>query len=101
MGGSIQVLLTFFVAFVIARQLGQPIANSICIRFLISLSSTAIVLNLLQERAEVDSPHGRTALGILIFQDIIIVPMILVTPLLTGATGSAGESVFVLIAKGI
>jgi CPA2 family monovalent cation:H+ antiporter-2 len=101
MGGSIQVLLTFFVAFVIARQLGQPIGNSICIGFLISLSSTAIVLKLLQERAEVDSPHGRTALGILIFQDIIIVPMILVTPLLAGATGSAGESVFVLIAKGI
>ncbi|MBU4463880.1 MAG: cation:proton antiporter, partial [Proteobacteria bacterium] len=101
MGGSIQVLLTFFVAFVIARQLGQPVGNSIFIGFLISLSSTAIVLKLLQERAEVDSPHGRTALGILIFQDIIIVPMILVTPLLAGATGDAGESVLVLIVKGI
>ena len=101
MGGSIQVLLTFFVAFVIARQLGQPVGNSIFIGFLISLSSTAIVLKLLQEKAEVDSPHGRTALGILIFQDIIIVPMILVTPLLAGATGNAGESVLVLIAKGI
>jgi len=100
-GGSIQVLLTFFVAFVIARQLGQPVGNSIFIGFLISLSSTAIVLKLLQERAEVDSPHGSTALGILIFQDIIIVPMILVTPLLAGATGNAGESVLVLIAKGI
>ncbi|MBW1669412.1 MAG: cation:proton antiporter [Deltaproteobacteria bacterium] len=100
-GGSIQVLLTFFVAFVIARQLGQPVGNSIFIGFLISLSSTAIVLKLLQERGEVDSPHGRTALGILIFQDIIIVPMILVTPLLAGATGNAGESVLVLIAKGI
>jgi len=101
MGGSIQVVLTFFVAFVIARQLGQPVGNSIFIGFLISLSSTAIVLKLLQERAEVDSPHGRTTLGILIFQDIIIVPMILVTPLLAGATGNAGESVLVLIAKGI
>ena len=101
MGGSIQVLLTFSVAFVIARQLGQPVGNSIFIGFLISLSSTAIVLKLMQERAEVDSPHGRTALGILIFQDIIIVPMILVTPLLAGATGDAGESVLVLIVKGI
>ncbi|MCJ7616064.1 MAG: cation:proton antiporter [Desulfobacterales bacterium] len=101
MGGSIQVLLTFSVAFVIARQLGQPVGSSIFIGFLISLSSTAIVLKLMQERAEVDSPHGRTALGILIFQDIIIVPMILVTPLLAGATGHAGESVLVLIVKGI
>ncbi len=101
MGGSIQVLLTLLVTFLIARQLGQPIGESIFIGFLISLSSTAIVLKLIQERAEVDSPHGRTTLGILIFQDIIIVPMILVTPLLTGATGDAGESLLVLIAKGI
>jgi len=101
MGGSIQVLLTLLVTFVIARQLGQPIGESIFIGFLISLSSTAIVLKLIQERAEVDSPHGRTTLGILIFQDIIIVPMILVTPLLAGATGDLGESVLVLIVKGI
>jgi len=101
MGGSIQVLLTLLVTFVIARQLGQPIGESIFIGFLISLSSTAIVLKLIQERAEVDSPHGRITLGILIFQDIIIVPMILVTPLLAGATGDLGESVLVLIAKGI
>ncbi len=99
MGGSIQVLLTFLVTFVIAGQLGQPVGNSIFIGFLISLSSTAIVLKLIQERAEIDSPHGRTALGILIFQDIIIVPMILITPLLAGATGGAGESVLVLVAK--
>jgi CPA2 family monovalent cation:H+ antiporter-2 len=100
MGGSIQVLLTFLATSVIARQLGQPIGNSIFIGFLISLSSTAIVLKLIQEKAEVDSPHGRTTLGILIFQDIIIVPMILITPLLAGATGGAGVSVPVLIAKG-
>jgi len=101
MGGSIQVLLTLLVTYIIVRQLGQPIGESIFIGFLIALSSTAIVLKLLQERAEVDSPHGRTTLGILIFQDIIIVPMILVTPLLAGATGGSGESVLVLVAKGI
>jgi CPA2 family monovalent cation:H+ antiporter-2 len=101
MGGSIQVLLTLLVTFIIARQLGQPIGKSIFIGFLIALSSTAIVLRLLQERAEVDSPHGRTTLGILIFQDIIIVPMILVTPLLAGATGGSSASALVLVAKGI
>ncbi|NVL89690.1 MAG: cation:proton antiporter [Desulfobacterales bacterium] len=101
LGGSLQVLLTFWVTFVIARQLGQPIGVSIFMGFLISLSSTAIVLKLLQEKAVVDSPHGRTILGILIFQDIIIVPMILVTPLIAGATGGSGTSVLVLVAKGI
>ncbi|MBW2631590.1 MAG: cation:proton antiporter [Deltaproteobacteria bacterium] len=101
MGGSLQVLLTFLATLFIARQFSQAFGEAIFIGFLVALSSTAIVLKLLQERAEVDSPHGRTTLGILIFQDIIIVPMILVTPLLTGATGDLGGSVLILLAKGI
>jgi len=101
MGGSLQVSLTFLGAFIIARQFGQAFGEAVFIGFLVALSSTAIVLKILQERAEINSPHGRTTLGILIFQDIIIVPMILVTPLLAGATGNLGESVLVLLAKGI
>jgi len=101
MGGSLQVLLTFLATLFIARQLGQAFSKSVFIGFLVTLSSTAIVLKLIQERAEVDSPHGRTTLGILIFQDIIIVPMILVTPLLAGATGNLGGSLLILLAKGI
>ncbi len=101
MGGSLQVLLTFLATLFIARRFGQAFGEAVFIGFLVALSSTAIVLKLIQERAEVDSPHGRTTLGILIFQDIIIVPMILVTPLLAGATGNLGESVLVLLAKGI
>ncbi|MBE0447056.1 MAG: cation:proton antiporter [Actinobacteria bacterium] len=101
LGGSLQVLLTFLAGFAIASEIGQPFGQSIFIGFLVSLSSTAIVLKLIQERAEIDSPHGRTALGILIFQDIIIVPMMLLIPLLAGATESAGESLFNLLGKGI
>ncbi|MFC1726703.1 cation:proton antiporter [candidate division KSB1 bacterium] len=101
MGGSLQVLLTFLATLFIARRFGQTFGEAVFIGFLVSLSSTAIVLKLIQERAEVDSPHGRTTLGILIYQDIIIVPMILVTPLLAGSTGNLGVNVLVLIAKGI
>ncbi|MBC2695514.1 MAG: potassium transporter KefB [Desulfobacteraceae bacterium] len=101
MGGSLQVLLTFGATFLVARRFGQASGEAAFIGFLVALSSTAIVLKLIQERAEVDSPHGRTTLGILIFQDIIIVPMILLTPLLAGATGNLGESILVLLAKGI
>ncbi|OCC15978.1 sodium/hydrogen exchanger [Dissulfuribacter thermophilus] len=100
-GGSLQVLLTFLATLFIARQFGQSFGEAVFIGFLVALSSTAIVLKLIQERAEVDSPHGRTTLGILIFQDIIIVPMILVTPLLAGATGNVWETLFFLLAKGI
>ncbi|MDY6843616.1 MAG: cation:proton antiporter [Thermodesulfobacteriota bacterium] len=101
MGGSFQVLLTFLATFFMARWFGQAFGQAVFIGFLVALSSTAIVLKLLQERAEVDSPHGRTTLGILIFQDIIIVPMILITPLLVGVKGNLGESLLVLLAKGI
>ena len=100
-GGMLQVSLTIAVVFAVARQTGQPTGEAIFMGFLVALSSTAIVLKLTQERAEIDSPHGRTTLGILIFQDIIIVPMILVTPLLAGTTENLTVNSLVLITKGI
>ncbi len=101
LGGVLQVGLTILAAFVITKQLGQPIGNSIFIGFLISLSSTAIVLKILQERAEVDSPHGRTTLAVLIFQDVIIIPMMLFTPILAGATSPVASSPLILVAQGL
>ena len=101
MGGSLQVFLTFLATMLITTLFGMALNKAIFIGFLVALSSTAIVLKMIQERAEVDSPHGRTTLGILIFQDIIIVPMILITPVLAGTAGHGGESVFVLLLKAI
>ncbi|MDQ1274749.1 MAG: monovalent cation:H+ antiporter-2, family, partial [Euryarchaeota archaeon] len=63
-------------------------AASVFIGFLISLSSTAIVLKVLQDRSEVYTPHGKTSLAILIFQDLAIVPLILITPVLAGGSVS-------------
>ncbi len=101
MGGSFQVLLTLAATFLFARHFGYGLGESVFAGFLISLSSTAIVLKLLQDRAEIDSPHGQTTLGILIYQDIIIVPMILLSPLLAGKGGVLGESLPLLLAKAI
>ncbi|WP_418791692.1 cation:proton antiporter [Phosphitispora sp. TUW77] len=101
MGGSLQVVLTSVAAFGISAFLGYPLEKALFIGFLISLSSTAIVLRLFQERAELDSPHGRATLGILIFQDFAIVPMILFTPLLSGQAGNLGNSLIELVAKGL
>jgi len=100
-GGVLQVSLTALAVFAVAMQTGQPVGESIFMGFLVALSSTAIVLKITQERAEIDSPHGRATLGILIFQDVIIVPMILVTPLLAGATGNLPGASLLLVAKGI
>ena len=64
--------------------------------FLVALSSTAVVLGLLSQRAETDTPSGRLSLGILIFQDLAIVAMVLVVPLLGGETSSASDVLLVL-----
>ncbi len=101
-GGTLQVGLTILAVFVIARRIGLSSPEAIFYGFLISLSSTAIVLRLIQERAEVDTPHGRTGLGILLFQDVIIVPMILITPMLAGSrAGGINSDIFVIAAKGL
>lgn len=100
-GGAIQVSLTILATFLVAKQLGYGLGEAIFLGFLISLSSTAIVLKLIQERSEVDTPYGRATLGILIFQDVIIVAMILATPLLSIARLSLDGSVMLALLKGI
>ncbi len=101
-GGTVQVGLTILAVFFIARQIGLSSQEAIFYGFLISLSSTAIVIRMIQERAEVDTPHGRAGLGILLFQDVIIVPMILITPMLAGnKPGEIDSDIFVFAAKGI
>jgi len=100
-GGSLQVLLTIGCVTLVAEVMGLSAGKSVFIGFVISLSSTAIVMKLLQERSEIDSPHGQASMGILLFQDLIIVPMMLLTPLLAGSSGTLNHSLLPLIAKGI
>ena len=100
-GGSLQVALTTIGVFAILKFLGWPVGTSILLGFLISLSSTAIVLRIIQSKLEFYTPQGRTILGILIFQDIAIVPMMLATPLLPGVTGGVADSPLAILAKGL
>jgi len=94
-------LLTILATFVLASlQIGRTFGESLFIGFLVCLSSTAIVLKLLQEKAEMDSPHGQTSLAILIFQDLIVIPMMLFTPLLAGTGEDIFRSLLLLFAKG-
>jgi CPA2 family monovalent cation:H+ antiporter-2 len=96
-GGTLQVIFTFAAAFAISLLLGLSTNTAILIGFLIALSSTAIVLRLLQEKDELGTPHGRIILGILIFQDIIAVPMMLIIPFLTGSSGNLLQTMPLLI----
>ena len=100
LGGALQVGITTLVTLLLTRQFGLGWNQAVFAGFLVSLSSTAIVLRTLQDRAEIDSAHGRVTLSILIFQDIAIVPMMIFTPLLAGATGALPESILSLALKG-
>lgn len=82
-GGSLQVGLTVLAGFIIAKLLHRPFGEAIFLGFLLSMSSTAIVLKGLEKQDSTDSPQGRLSLGVLIFQDIIAVPMILLIPMLS------------------
>lgn len=100
-GGFLQVGITVVVVGLIYYLLDFPWNEAVFVGFLFSLSSTAIVLKTLQDRNEISAPHGRNALAILIFQDIIVVPMMLVAPLIAGVSADVGISVFSLIIKSV
>ena len=101
LGGSLQVLLTIAATFIVAQFFGRTLEEALFIGFLFSLSSTAIVLKILQDQGYIDSLYGKTTLGILIFQDIIIVPMMLVTPYLADEAEVGSQSFLKMIGLGI
>jgi CPA2 family monovalent cation:H+ antiporter-2 len=98
-GGFLQVSLTVLVAAAVYFSLGYSWNESVFVGFLFSLSSTAIVLKVLQDRNEISAPHGRNALAILIFQDIIVVPMMLFTPIMAGESNNITQSIVSLLLK--
>jgi|WetSurMetagenome_2_1015567.scaffolds.fasta_scaffold03466_4 monovalent cation:H+ antiporter-2, CPA2 family len=98
-GGSLQVTLTILAVYVILSMMRVPSGEALILGFLISLSSTAIVLRIIQKKEQFDSIYGRTTLSILIFQDLAVVPMMLIVPLLPGAAQTTEQSPWPILAK--
>ncbi|HEV2861458.1 MAG TPA: cation:proton antiporter [Pyrinomonadaceae bacterium] len=92
-GGGAQVVATTLLVAGLAYVLGRPANQAVFFGFLFALSSTAIVLKSYVERAEVDAPHGRAGVGILLFQDLSIVVMMLLVPVLGGREGASASQV--------
>lgn len=97
-GGALQVALTLAAAAGVARvALGSPANEALFWGALIALSSTAIVLKAYSDRGELDTPPGRVVVSILLFQDLCVVPFMLLVPVLAG-TGlgetTLGEALF-------
>ena len=83
LGGLLQVSATATITIMIALALERSLPEAVVYGFVFALSSTALVLRTLNERNELDAPHGRFIVGTLIFQDLCIVPMVLIIPLLS------------------
>ena len=87
--GSIQVVLTTAVTAAVALASGLDGSAAFVVGIAVSLSSTAVVITILGDRSEFDSVHGLVTTGVLVAQDIIVVLVLLVVPLLPGAVGGA------------
>ena len=96
-GGGFQVGVTVAIVLVAGYFMGFSFPVSMLLGFIIALSSTAIVLKLLTDKGEVNSPQGNLSVGILIFQDLCVVLMVM---LVQSIGGSSGASVFE-ISKGL
>lgn len=83
-GGIAQVVLTIVVGAAAAMSFGSNVKESMAFGAMISLSSTAVVLRMLMERSELEMPHGRNSLAVLLTQDMAVVPLAVLMALLAG-----------------
>ena len=91
LGGGLQVGVTILAVTLLGAAFSFSTQQSVFFGFLVALSSTAILMKLLMDAGEIDAPHGKMSMGILIFQDLCVVPMMLFVPFLAGAgDGLAG-----------
>lgn len=99
--GGRQVGLTLLASLGVAVLIGYTWRQSLFWGFLIAASSTAIVLKLLHDRQELETPHGRAILGVLLFQDLCVVPMMAVTPALLAPSARVALSILAALVKSL
>lgn len=99
--GPLQVVATTAVVTPIAYALGLQMGEAIFIGMMAAMSSTAIAMKSYQEQGEGDSPHARSVVTVLVFQDIASIPMLLAIPVLVGASGGEGGELARLLAYGL
>ena len=97
--GPLQILGVLLCVTIGGILTGLSVQETIFWGCLLSLSSTAIVLKALGERGEMDTHHGRSTIGILLFQDLAVVPMILITPHLGGEQTGGMTSIILTLSK--
>lgn len=100
-GGSLQVGVTVLATFLVLTAFDQTPQRAVFFGLVVALSSTAIVLRALDQRGELDAPHGRFIVGALIFQDLLVVPLTLLVPLLAGESDDVVGELTIALAKAL
>ncbi len=98
-GGSLQIGITALVYFFVLQNFDFSPNEAIFGGFLVALSSTALVMKLIQESGELQSQQGQSSLALLIFQDIIVVPLILLVPIIAGTQANMTEAMMYFVLK--
>ena len=99
--GGAQVLISGAAFAAAAVALGVPLAGAIAIGGILAMSSTAIVVRLLMDQLEQHSRHGRNAIGVLLFQDLIVVPLLILIPALGDADAPLAANLGWAFVKGL
>ena len=100
-GGSLQVAGTLGAVTVLALAAGIPIRQALFYGALVAMSSTAIVTKAYADRGELDTPQGRSVVSILLFQDLCVLPLMLLVPLLAGLGASQAATAGGELARGL
>lgn len=98
-GGAIQVLLTIGLGLAVGAAFDWDPAQAAFFGALMALSSTMVVLKVLQERGELDSLYGRITVGLLVIQDLSVVPLMVIMPTLGGRGGDTPIELGIAVAK--
>lgn len=97
--GTLQFVVSALLIGSVSMIAGLPVQTAIVVGAGLALSSSAFVLQLLGERGEVGTRYGRAAFGVLLFQDLAVVPVIVLTPLLAGSGGASAVMSAVSVAS--
>ena len=99
--GGAQVALAILATLALSLPLGLSVPASISLGGALAMSSTAIVSKLLSERVELQLPHGRLAMGTLLFQDLAVVPLLILIPAFAMPADSLARELFAALLKAI
>ena len=99
--GGMQILCTFIVGLAIGLAMQLSIGQSVFIGFILVHSSSALILKILKDRDDENSPQGKISIGVILFQDVMVVPMMLLIPFLVGGSGPDAPMIIWKLVKSI